>query len=62
MLNAAGGSEYHLVRVPGVEDYSFVEDGSNDDNDSDSGDPDDDSDAARTDSEMDNSDADGNNS
>ena len=59
MLNAADGSEDHLVRVPGVENYSFADEDDNNDDDSDSDwDPDDDSDAPLTDSEIENSDAD----
>ena len=58
MLSTTDDSEDHLVRVPGVEDYSFAEDDDNDDDDSDSDwDPNDDPDSALTDSEIENSDA-----
>ena len=53
MLNAAGGSEDHLIRVPDIDDYSLDVLDSDDESDSDSDwDSGDDSDATLTDSEI----------
>ena len=59
MLNAADGSEDHLIRVPGIGDYTLDVDDSDDDSDSDSDwDSALDSDAPLTDSDIEYSDCD----
>ena len=59
MLNAADGSEDHLIRVPGIDDYTLDVDDSDDESDSDSDwDSALDSDAALTASDIESSDCD----
>ena len=59
MLNAADGSEDHLIHVPGIDDYTLDVDDSDDESDSDSDwDSALDSDAALTDSDIESSDCD----
>ena len=59
MLNAADGSEDHLIRVPGIDDYTLDVRDSDDESDSDSDwDSAWDSDALLTDSDIEPSDSD----
>ena len=57
MFNAADGSEDHLIRVPGIDDYTLNTDDSDSDSDSD-WDSASDSDAPLTDSDIECSDSD----